>query len=219
MSASSTLVTEEHFRYLAARTTPEDDFLKTLRREAEKAGLPPIHVAPEQGSFMRILLQLIGAKEVVEVGTLAGYSAVWMARSGARVTTIEFLEKHAAFAERWIARSDVADRISVRRGAGKDVLPTLAASSMDAAFLDADKAGYPLYLKECLRIVRPGGLILVDNAFAFGELFATSPQDREVEAVRSFNELMARTPGLRAVIVPIGDGLWVGVTETTRPSR
>ncbi len=219
MSAASTLVTEEHFRYLAARTTPEDEFLKTLRREAGAAGLPPIHVAPEQGSFMRILLQLIGAKEVVEVGTLAGYAAVWMARSGARVTTIEFLEKHAAFAERWIARSDVADRVTVRRGAGKVVLPTLASASMDAAFLDADKGGYPLYLKECLRIVRPGGLILVDNAFAFGELFADTPRDREVEAVRAFNEQMARTPGLRAVIVPIGDGLWVGVNERTASFR
>jgi predicted O-methyltransferase YrrM len=213
MSAASTLVTEEHFRYLAARTTPEDAFLKALRTAAAEEGLPPIHVAPEQGSFMRILLSLMGAKEVVEVGTLAGYSAVWMARSGARVTTVEFLAKHADFARRWIARSDVAGRIDVRHGAGADVLPTLATSSMDAAFLDADKSGYPLYLKECLRIVRPGGLILVDNAFAFGELFAERPQDREVEAVRDFNELMARTPGLRAVIVPIGDGLWVGVKD------
>ena len=216
MSAASTLVTEGHFRYLAARTTPEDSFLKELRLEAERAGLPPIHVAPEQGSFMRILLALTGAREVVEVGTLAGYSAVWMARAGARVTTIEYLEKHAAFAERWIAKSDVADRIRVRRGAGKDVLPTLADSSMDAAFLDADKAGYPGYLKECLRIVRPGGLIMADNAFAFGELFSEAPQDREVQAVRDFNDLVARTPGLRAIIVPIGDGLWVGVSEMTR---
>ena len=213
MSAASTLLTGEHFRYLAARTTPEDAFLRELRREAEIAGLPPIHVAPEQGSFMRILLTLIGAKEVVEVGTLAGYSAIWMARSGARVTTIEYLEKHAAFAERWIAKSDVAARVTVRRGAGKDVLPTLANGSMDAAFLDADKAGYPGYLKECLRIVRPGGLIMVDNAFAFGELFAERPQDREVEAVRAFNDVMAKTPGLRGVIVPIGDGLWVAVRE------
>lgn len=213
MAASSTLVTEEHFRYLAARTTPEDDFLKALRRAAEDEGLPPIHIAPEQGSFMRILLSLMGAKAVVEVGTLAGYSAVWMARAGARVTTIEYLPTHADFARRWIATSDVADRIDVRLGAGAEVLPTLATSSMDAAFLDADKAGYPGYLKECLRIVRPGGLILADNAFAFGELFAERPQDREVEAVRRFNEILASTPGLRGVIVPIGDGLWVAVRE------
>ena len=213
MASASSTVTAEHFRYLAARTMPEDDFLKELRAAAAKAGLPAIHVAPEQGSFMRILLKLMGAKEVVEVGTLGGYSAIWMARSGARVTTIEYKEKHADFAERWIKKSDVAARVNLLRGAGQDLLPVLADDSKDAAFLDADKAGYPGYLKECLRIVRPGGLILVDNAFAFGELFAKHARDAEVEAVRAFNEIMAKTPGLNGVIVPIGDGLWVAVRE------
>lgn len=213
MSSSSTLVTARHFEYLAARTTPEDGFLKELRADAAKAGLPAIHVAPEQGSFMRILLTLMGAKEVVEVGTLGGYSAIWMARSGARVTTIELVEKHADFAERWIRKSDVAERVQVLRGAGRALLAVLDDGSKDAAFLDADKAGYPHYLKECLRIVRPGGLIMVDNAFAFGELFDDPPKDPEVRAVREFNELMAKTAGLRGVIVPIGDGLWVAVRE------
>ena len=92
-----------------------------------------------------------------------------------------------------------------------DVLPKFAADSADAAFLDADKGSYPLYLTECLRIVRPGGLIMVDNAFAFGQLFDTTPTDREVTAVRQFNELMHRESQLQSVIVPIGDGLWVGV--------
>ncbi|HEX7897606.1 MAG TPA: O-methyltransferase [Planctomycetota bacterium] len=211
MASTSSTVTAEHFRYVAARTTPEDDFLKELRGAAAKAGLPAIHIAPEQGSFMRILLTLMGAKEVVEVGTLGGYSAIWMARSGARVTTIEKHEKHADFAERWIAKSDVASRVSLLRGAGMDVLPVLADASKDAAFLDADKAGYPAYLKECLRILRPGGLLLVDNAFAFGELLARQATDPEVESVRKFNEIMAKTAGLSGVIVPIGDGLWVAV--------
>ena len=213
MSAESSPVSARHFRYIAEHTTPEDDFLRDLRHEATKAGLPAIHIAPEQGSFMQILLRLMGAKEVVEVGTLAGYSAIWMARSGARVTTIELIDKHADFAERWIRKSEVVDRITLLRGSGKDLLEALADDSKDAAFLDADKAGYPAYLKECLRIVRPGGLIMVDNAFAFGELFAERPRDREVEAVRAFNEIMARTAGLRGVIVPVGDGLWVAVRE------
>jgi predicted O-methyltransferase YrrM len=213
MSSASTLVTAEHFKYIASHTPTEDDFLRDLRREAHRAGLPAIHIAPEQGGFMRILLTLMGAKEVVEVGTLAGYSAIWMARSGARVTTIELVEKHADFAERWLRKSDVADRVKLLRGAGKDVLPLLADASKDAAFLDADKAGYPDYLKECMRIVRPGGLIMVDNAFAFGELFVEPPRDPEVKAVRHFNEIMSKTLGLRGVIVPIGDGLWVAVRE------
>jgi len=213
MSAESTLVTEEHFRYLAARTTPEDAFLRDLKSAAATAGIPAIWISPEQGSFMQILLKLAKAREVVEVGTLAGYSAIWMARAGARIHTIEINDAYADFAEEWIAKSDVADRIQVLRGSGRDMLHRLTSDSADAAFLDADKAGYPDYLRECLRIVRSGGLILVDNAFAFGQLFDEHPTDREVGAVRTFNDVMAHTKELHSVIVPIGDGLWVGVRQ------
>jgi predicted O-methyltransferase YrrM len=214
MSEQSSRVTDQHFRYIAERTTPEDPFLKDLKRAATAEGIPSIWIAPEQASFMQVLLQAARAREVVEVGTLAGYSAITMARAlpkDGRVRTIEMEAKHADFAERWVAKSDVAGRVQVHRGKGMDVLPGFAADSADAAFLDADKASYPKYLTECLRIVRRGGLIMVDNAFAFGELFATTPSDREVGAIRAFNDLMAKTPALQSVIVPIGDGLWVGV--------
>jgi caffeoyl-CoA O-methyltransferase len=214
MSDTSTLVSAEHFRYLAERTAPEDAFLKELKRAATAEGIPSIWIAPEQASFMQILLRAARARDVVEIGTLAGYSAITMARAlpaGGRVRTIELETKHADFAERWIARSDVAGRIEVHRGAGMDVLPRFAADSADAAFLDADKVSYPRYLRECLRIVRPGGLILVDNAFAFGELFADRPNHESVPAVRAFNDVIAKEPALHSVIVPIGDGLWVAV--------
>ncbi len=211
MSEESTLVTQAHFRYVAERTTPEDPFLKELKRAAEAEGIPPIWIAPEQAAFLQILLRVAKAHQVVEVGTLAGASAIAMARAGCQVHTIELLAKHADFAERWIAKSDVADRVRVYRGAGRDVLPRFEADSMDAAFLDADKAGYPLYLKECLRIVRRGGLVMADNAFAFGQLFDERPTDREVQAMRAFNEIVAGTQELQSVIVPLGDGLWVGV--------
>lgn len=214
MSDQSSLVTAEHYRYIAARTAPEDEFLRELKRAAVAEGIPSIWVAPEQASFMQILLRLRGAREVVEVGTLAGYSAIAMARAlprDGRVRTIELETKHADFAERWIAKSDVAGRVEVHRGAGMDVLPGFAADSADAAFLDADKASYPKYLAECLRIVRRRGLIMVDNAFAFGELFAETPSIREVGAMRVFNDHIAKVAALQSVIVPLGDGLWVGV--------
>jgi len=222
MSSTSTPVTAEHFAYLAARTRGEDHFLAELKRAASKAGIPAIWISPEQASLMQILLKAAGARRVVEVGTLAGYSAIAMARAlppraaGGELRTIELLAKHADFAEAWIARSDVADRVQVLRGAGADVLATFADRWADAAFLDADKAGYPVYLEHCLRIVRPGGLILVDNAFAFGQLLDPEPSDREVGAVRAFNDQMARTEGLHGIIVPIGDGLWVAVVEETQ---
>ena len=219
MSSTSTPVSEEHFAYLAERTRAEDAFLAELKEAARAAGIPPIWISPEQASLMQILLKAANARVVVEVGTLAGYSAIAMARAlppradGGLVRTIEIVERHADFAKEWIGRSDVADRIEVHVGAGADVLADFADDSADAAFLDADKSGYPTYLRECLRIVRKGGMILVDNAFAFGQLFEADPTDREVPAVRAFNDQMAQTPGVHGVIVPIGDGLWVSVIE------
>ena len=212
MSEISTPVTPEHFRYLAALTTPEDNILRNLKIDALKSGIPPIWVSPEQGSFLQILLTAVRAKEVVEIGTLAGYSAIWMARAlpeNGLVRTIEISSMHADFARRWIARSDVAQRIEVVQGNGAEILPQFQDNSADAAFIDADKEGYPIYLKECMRIVRHGGLILADNAFGYGQIL--EGKDSEVIAMRAFNEIMAKEAALRSIIIPIGDGLWVGV--------
>ena len=179
-------------------------------------GIPPIWIAPEQGNFMQILLRAARVKEVVEVGTHAGYSAIWMARGlpeGGWLRTIEILDHHADFAETWIAKSDVAGKVEVLRGAAQDLLPGFGVDSADAAFIDADKAGYPRYLNECLRIVRKGGLILIDNAFAFGELLERSPQDPEVQWIRAFNDQVVKDKRLQGIIVPLGDGLWVCVKK------
>lgn len=223
MSETSTRVTQRHFDYIRARTIPEDAFLADLKDAARGAGIPAIWIAPEEAALLRILLRAVGAREVVEVGTLAGYSAIAMARAlppDGRVRTLELLDAHADFAEEWIARSDVAGRVEVLRGDARAILPTLATASADACFLDADKAGYVGYLDECLRIVRPGGLFLVDNAFAFGQLFDDDPTDREAPAVKAFNEHMARVEALESVIVPMGDGVWVGVSRPERlPAR
>ena len=214
MSAESTTVTPRHFDYIASHTTNEDAFLARLRIDAEAAGIPPIHIAPEQASFLQILLRAARAREVVEVGTLAGYSAIAMARAlpaDGRLRTIEADSMHANFARDAIARSEVAGRIDLYEGRGMDVLPRFEDGSADAAFLDADKSSYGEYLNESVRIVRPGGLILVDNAFAFGQLFEESPTDPEAPAVKAFNETMAADQRVTSVIVPMGDGVWVGI--------
>ncbi|MHC4077457.1 MAG: class I SAM-dependent methyltransferase, partial [Planctomycetota bacterium] len=116
MSSSSTTVTDRHFDYLAARTRAEPPFLRDLKRAATQAGIPQIWISPEQASFMQILLRLVGAREVVEVGTLAGYSAIAMAQAlpaDGRVRTIEVDRGFAAFALEWVARSEVSDRVEV----------------------------------------------------------------------------------------------------------
>jgi predicted O-methyltransferase YrrM len=212
MSEISTPVTSEHFVYLAERTTQEDSFLHSLKSSARAEGIPPIWISSEEGSFMQILLMAAGAKEVVEVGTLAGYSAVWLARAlppDGRVRTIEISSQYADFAESWISRSDVAQKIEVHCGKAGEILPSFIANSADAIFIDADKEGYPSYLKEGVRIVRSGGLVMADNAFGFGRLFDTA--DSGASAMRAFNDIMANNTDLRSIIVPMGDGLWVGL--------
>ncbi|MBL8859375.1 MAG: O-methyltransferase [Planctomycetes bacterium] len=214
MSSQSSTVTAAHFDYIARRTRADDPFLVELKAAASARGIPAIWIAPEQAAFLRILLAASKVREVVEVGTLAGYSAIQMARAltgGGRVRTIDLEPAHVQFAREWIAKSDVAERITVIEGRARDVLATFASNSADAAFLDADKSNYPLYLEESLRIVKPGGLVLVDNAFAFGQVLEAHPRDREAPAIQRFNELMARETRLESVIVPLGDGLWVAV--------
>jgi predicted O-methyltransferase YrrM len=214
MSEEATRVTDRHVRYLAERTAGDDEFLAALKQAAQEEGIPAIAVSPEQASFMQILLRLRGARDVVEVGTLAGYSAISMARAlpdGGRVRTIEIEPRFAGFARRWIARSDVAHKVEVIVGAGREVLPRFETASADACFLDADKGSYGAYLDECLRILRPGGLVMVDNAFAFGQLFDEEPRDPETPAIRAFNDSIAAVEALRSIIVPLGDGMWVGV--------
>jgi caffeoyl-CoA O-methyltransferase len=214
MSDTSTTLSDAHFAYIAARTPGDDAFLTSLKAAAAEAGLPSIWIAPEQASFLQVLLRACRCRDVVEVGTLAGYSAIAMARAlpdGGTLRTIEFEPKHADFAEAWIRRSDVASKVTVHRGDGRSVLADFADASADAMFIDADKAGYETYFRHALRIVRPGGLILCDNALAFGHVLESESTDASVKAVQRFNEVVAKEPAVHGVIVPIGDGVWVCV--------
>lgn len=213
MSEVTEAIPSGFLEYLAARTAGDDAFLRELKDAARDAGIPSIWIPPEQGAFLQVLLAVARAKEVVEVGTLAGYSAIWMARAlppGGRVRSVEISPKHAAFARQWIAKSDVAGRVEVIDGRGDDALRAMGTASVDAVFLDADKGGYAGYVEHAARILRPGGLLLVDNAFAFGQVLDETPADREAPAIQAFNEKLAKDRRFRALIVPIGDGLWVG---------
>ncbi len=212
MSAEASPVTLAHHRYIREHVPPEDPYLTRLREAAIAANIPPIWIAHEEAHFLAVLLRLIGARRVIEVGTLAGYSAIAMARAlppDGHLDTIEISVEHADFAKQWIGKSNVAARIKLHRGAGMDVLPLFANNCVDAMFLDADKGSYGKYLEQALRIVRPDGLILADNALAFGQLLDAVPTDREVPAVREFNDAVVKNRGVEGVIVPLGDGVWV----------
>jgi len=221
MSSQSDPVTAQHIAYLAGLTTAEDPFLSDLKVAARAAGIPEIWISPEQAALMQILLRLRGARQVVEVGTLAGYSAIAMARAlpaDGVVRTLEIEDAHADFAEEWIAGSDVAGKVQVIRGPAGENLPAFAAESADACFIDADKEGYGEYLDQCMRILRPGGLVMADNAFAFGELFSGN-DSASVAAIRAFNAALAQRTDLQAIIVPLGDGCWVGSKLATPPPQ
>ena len=173
-------------------------------------GIPAIQVGPSDGKLIALALRLIQAAKVVEVGTLIGYSAIHMARAlapGGRLWSVEFEPRHAELARDNLAAAGVADRVTVLVGAGRDVLPTLAPHApFDAVFIDADKVNYDFYGQWAIENVRPGGLVIGDNAYLFGELLDDSDRAR---AMRKFHELVAAH--CESVCAPTPDGLVIGI--------
>jgi caffeoyl-CoA O-methyltransferase len=202
--------------YIAGLFGAEDELLASLREEADRTGLPPISISADEGRLLQVLLTTINARRVLEVGTLGGYSAICMGRAlprDGRLLTIELNEAHATFARRYIERAKLEDRIEVRVGRALDVLPALDGERFDAIFLDADKEPLPTYFEWALRLVRPGGLIIGDNALWAGRVYDESDQDARTQGVREFNRRMATDPRVLGIIVPTHDGVAVAVVR------
>lgn len=202
--------------YVRALFAPEDAALQQARSARERAGMPAIAVPPETGRFLQVLLTAIGARRVLEIGTLGGTSAIWMARamgSTGRIVSLEIDPAHAAVAQSVLADAGLGERVEIRVGRALDLLPTLAAASFDAAFLDADKESLPAYLEAALRLVRPGGLVIADNALRAGRVLEPESEDAGVRGVQEFNRLLARDPRITGTVVPVGDGVAVGVVR------
>jgi len=202
--------------YIASLFARDDDVLAALREAADREGLPPISISAVTGRLLQILLSAIGATRVLEVGTLGGYSAIWMARAlpeAGRVVTIEVDERHAEFARRYFARAGLEARIDLRIGRALDVLPAFDGERFDAIFLDADKEPLPTYFDWALRLLRPGGLLIADNALWGGRVLDPETADEGTKGVREFNQRMASDDRVRGTIVPVGDGLAVGVVN------
>jgi predicted O-methyltransferase YrrM len=200
--------------YIAGRAQHDDAFLTALKEDAVRAEIPPIWISPEQGTLMQIMLRLSGAREVVEVGTLAGYSAIWMARAlpaDGRLRTIEIEPRHAAFARDQFARCDLSAAIEVLEGDARDVLGTIADGTVDACFIDADKVGYDTYVEHAARILRPDGLLMIDNMLAGGHVLEDEPDHENARAIKAVNEQLAQDNRFLGVIAPLGDGFYVGV--------
>ncbi|MGK2960578.1 MAG: O-methyltransferase [Gemmatimonadaceae bacterium] len=184
-----------------------DPVLVSAQQAAEEAGLPAIAVSAAQGRFLEIVARMVGARRILEIGTLGGYSTIWMARAlpgDGSIVTLEIDRKHASVASSNFERAGFGDRIEVRVGSALETLPRLAAEGagpFDLTFIDADKANIPAYFEWALKMSRPGAVIIVDNVIRDGAVIDSGSEDESVRGVRRLNEMMAANSGLRSTLL------------------
>ena len=192
-------------RYVNEHVVGEDDVLREATAACERAGLPPISVTPSQGKLLFLLARLRGAGHVLEIGTLGGYSTIWLARAVApegRVVTIEIDPKHADVARANVTRAGVSAIVDIRVGNALDVLPSLGAhEAFDLVFIDADKERVPEYYEWALKLSAPGSLVIVDNVVRDGHLIDASGADPRVQGVRRLHELIAGDSRVQATTI------------------
>jgi caffeoyl-CoA O-methyltransferase len=193
--------------YVANLFAPPDEALEAALRESEREGLPGINVSATEGRLLQMLVEISGTRKILEIGTLGGYSAIHFARAlpeGGTLLSLELDERHAEVARRNVGRAGLSDRVEVRVGDARRSLQKIVESGegpFDLIFIDADKEGYPEYLDWSLRLSRPGTLILGDNAIREGSVI--DPDDASSQAMREFNEKLAKDPRLSAIVLPL----------------
>ena len=194
-------------RYITDLLVPPDPALDAALQASAAAGLPPHDVSPSQGKLLLLLAQIQGARTILEIGTLGGYSTIWLARAlpaDGRLITLEADPKHAEVARANIARAGLSDVVEVRLGRALDTLPQLAAEGhgpFDLIFIDADKASNPDYFAWALKLSRRGSLIIADNVVRNGAVVDAASSDPSVQGVRRFNELLAESPRVSATAI------------------
>jgi predicted O-methyltransferase YrrM len=182
-------------RYITDLLLPADPSLDAALEASAAAGLPAIAVSPALGKLLHVLAKAVGARRILEIGTLGGYSTIWLARAlppDGRVVTLEIDPRHAAVARGNFARAGVAERVDLKLGAALDVLPTLGPHGpFDFVFIDADKGGYTAYLPWAIQLSRAGALIVADNVVRDGKVIDPASTDENVRGIRRFNEALA----------------------------
>jgi predicted O-methyltransferase YrrM len=214
MASRPTEITERLYDYILDTSLREPPALARLREETTALPMAAMQIAPDQGQFMRLLVELIGARQTLEVGTFTGYSALSVALSlppDGRVVACDISEEYTAVARRYWADAGVADKIELRLGPAIETLDALLAAggsgAFDFMFIDADKTGYDSYYERGLRLVRPGGLIAVDNVLWNGAVADPSRDDEDTRAIRALNAKMRGDERVSVSLVAVGDGL------------
>lgn len=211
---------EPLYEYIVGRFAKDERaLLARMRTRAEAAGLPPIMISEEQAKFVGMLVHLHGrVKDALDVGTLFGFSAAVLAQAmgqQGRVISLESEERNAGVARENLRELGLGSRVEVREGLALDAMRTLKDASFDLVLIDADKGNYSNYLQESVRLLRDGGILLVDNVFAFGRILEKAKGDQadEVRAIQALNDALAARKDVESVLVPVGDGLAFGIVR------
>jgi predicted O-methyltransferase YrrM len=218
MSVQPTLISREISEYILTKFSCEDEFLEQLRAEAKENGIPEICISPEQGSFLQFLVKAANTKRVLEIGSLAGYSSITIARAlpdDAKLTALEIELEYAHFIRRKVHEAGLEHKIHVINTNALNYLDSIKSDGeqFDLIFLDADKRNYIEYFEKCVPLLQKGGIFAADNAFAFGELLSEvhGRDNEEVEAIRMFNDYIRLQKNFMSCILPVGDGMILAV--------
>jgi predicted O-methyltransferase YrrM len=208
------LLPDEIERYVGETITKETPLQKRLRAETAKLPMAMMQIGPDQGALLALLARLIGAKRTLEIGTFTGYSALTVAQAlpeGGKVIACDVSEEWTAIARRYWREAGLADRIELRLGPAAETLKALleagGAGSFDFAFIDADKSGYDTYYELCLRLIRPNGLIAIDNVLWSGAVLDSKKRDADTAALRALNLKIRDDARVDSALLTVGDGL------------
>ena len=216
MSTKTILMDDQLLEYLRQNSVREPDVLQELREETQKLSNSGMQISPEQGQLMAMLVKLVNARKIVEIGTFTGYSSTVMALAmpeDSQLIAFDISEEYTRTARIFWKKAGVDQRVKLVLGNAKeslkDFLQAGEQESVDLAFIDADKSSYAEYYECCLKLIRPGGLILVDNVLWSGQVADASNHDKDTEALRIFNVALSSDQRVDLCMVPIGDGLTI----------
>jgi predicted O-methyltransferase YrrM len=212
MSNKTVPMTDALYEYVLENWLREPELLARLRRETAAMPNANMQISPDQGQLMRLLARVLGVRRYLEVGVFTGYSSLSVALGmpdDGRIVACDVSEEFTSVARRYWNEAGVAGRIDLRLAPGVDTLDALLGegAEFDMAFIDADKPNYPHYYERCLQLVRPGGLILIDNVLWDGKVADSSVQDESTNAMREFNRKLAEDERVEIALIPIADGL------------
>jgi caffeoyl-CoA O-methyltransferase len=213
-----TVYNEEMSSYITNLFAIQDQALRSTLELSSKNGLPTISIKPEEGRFLQFLVHACGVHKALEIGTLGGYSGIWIARGllpGGKLITLEREPGHAEVARKNFASAGVLDKVELRLGDAHELLPALVAEApFDMIFIDAEKTGYPAYFDWAMENLRLGGVIAIHNAFRKGSIIQQAQDDAYTAIMIAFNQSVASDTRLIATIYPAGDGTLIAVKRT-----